>query len=214
MKPPLVAIIPGPFQTVRTKFFRGRDSIIGVPEFDVTSILAGDLHEKLTATGIDSMVFDTFMGDPKRVDHAWIGNLVNSSEATLVICIRLSTGTVSANGHEYRYWHESQVGEQLALLFAALHQKFNPKSSRRNKTGIKAFSTVDSQDGHILRNVMCPALACHPIYSTNPHDWMHMMENMDGYSTMLADGVLQWLLATGSLDVRHNLKVGKGLQKC
>lgn len=163
----MIAICIGHSRKISGRYDGGAYSEhLKINERDFNLKVASRLGDLLCSNGIESVILDDYKGNGYGSAMVDAARQVKGVKASLAIELHFNSASPSATGHEWLYWHTSEVGRQAAGKFDAEFSKAFPAMKKR---GLKAITSKD-RGGKFLELTHCPALILEPFFGSNVRD--------------------------------------------
>jgi N-acetylmuramoyl-L-alanine amidase len=170
-----IAICVGHSRRVRGNPEGGAVSASGISEHELNSELAGIVQEKLKALGIESVIFDKYVGATYSAAMTDIARQVKKYGADIAMELHAnSSDSESANGYEFLCYETSTKARRLAILFLSEFGRAFPASRAR---GVKLCNR-SSRGSLFLRLTHCPAIITEPFFLSNKGEYAKYLQEL------------------------------------
>jgi N-acetylmuramoyl-L-alanine amidase len=171
----MIAICVGHSRKISGRYDGGAYSApLNINERDFNLKVASQLSKKLASRNIRSKIIDHYNGNGYGSAMADVARQVKEAGATLAIELHFNSATPQANGHEWLYWHSSEIGQKIAGKFEKEFSKEFPGIKSR---GLKSITKKD-RGGKFLELTHCPAIILEPFFGSSVGDCARI--NVDG----------------------------------
>lgn len=182
----MIAICVGHSRKISGRYDGGAYSVpLKVNERDFNLKVASELSGKLAAHGIRSKIIDQYGGNGYGSAMADVARQVKDARASLAIELHFNSASPEANGHEWLYWHSSEIGQKIASKFDAEFSKAFPSIKKR---GLKPITKKD-RGGKFLELTHCPAVILEPFFGSSVQDCAKI--NIEGIAEAYAKAIQQ-----------------------
>ena len=147
------------------------------------------IEDELAHHRINSIVLDEYDGSGYGSAMNWVAAKLKELGVTVAIELHFNSAGVSANGHEFLYWHSSKKGKRLAVEITNDMCLGVPEIKCRGakpRTHLNRGSTF-------LRKTHCPALVAEPFFGSSPWDWGVALTKKRNIARAIAQGILSYL---------------------
>lgn len=182
----MIAICVGHSRKISGRYDGGAYSVpLKINERDFNLKVASELSDKLAARNIRSKIIDQYGGNGYGSAMADVARQVKEIEASLAIELHFNSASPEANGHEWLYWHSSEIGQKIASKFDAEFSKAFPSIKKR---GLKPITKKD-RGGKFLELTHCPAVILEPFFGSSAQDCAKI--NIEGIAEAYAKAIQQ-----------------------
>lgn len=148
----------------------------GISEWEYNRMVAIHLKSKLMARGYHAMVVYNIPRDDYRSAMSWVADKIKEFEADIAIELHFNaSGSHTAKGHEWLYWHTSVKGRKLASCLEV--------SMIQRRIGFPVRGTKPKESGdlgaHFLSKTHCPAIICEPFFGDNEQEWDYWKDKQE-----------------------------------
>lgn len=183
-----IAICVGHSRLVKNRHEGGALSVDGTNEWYYNNVLADMIAEHLEAKNFNAKVIKTYDGGGYATAMAWLAGLLKTWKADAAVELHFNAAGVTANGHEWLYWHTSKEGMALACK---IEERFLGKVPSIKRRGIKPIKSSE-RGGTFLRKMPCPAVIAEPFFGTNKKDWVAAKTQSLEIADAIAQGISDW----------------------
>lgn len=183
-----IAIGVGHSRKIKNRIDGGAVSVEGVNEWEYNRELAEKVEQELELLGHQVAIWDSYEGDGYESSMRWLADEIEEWGADAAIELHFNAATPDAHGHEWLYWHSSDLG---MLLAASVNAKMIDEIPDLRIRGIKPKRSGD-RGSAFLRFTHCPALITEPFFGSNGDDWQIAVSQKADIARVIADGVDQW----------------------
>lgn len=163
----MIAICVGHSRKINGRYDGGAYSpSLDINERDFNLKVASQLVDMLKDRGIRSKVFDHYNGNGYGAAMSDVAKQVKEARASLAIELHFNSASPEANGHEWLYWHSSEIGKKIAAKFDIEFCKAFPTIKKR---GFKAITKKD-RGAKFLELTHCPAVILEPFFGSSTQD--------------------------------------------
>lgn len=163
----MIAICVGHSRKINGRYDGGAYSApLDINERDFNLKVATSLSKKLASRNIRSKIIDHYNGNGYGSAMADVARQVKEAGASLAVELHFNSATPQANGHEWLYWHSSEIGKKIAHKFNLEFSKAFPGIKAR---GPKAI-TKNDRGGKFLELTHCPAIILEPFFGSSVED--------------------------------------------
>lgn len=167
---------------------KGAVSVGGITEHAFNSKLARQVLSKLEDHDIECQIIDAYQGLTYGTAMRWLGRKLKTLGAQGAVELHFNSEAPSANGHEWRYWHESVGGRYLAQALDGKMASACPTHKRRG-----LVPTREKMNGAgFLFHTPCPAAIAEPFFGSNAKEWAWAINNQNVIANVIADGIAAW----------------------
>ena len=182
----MIAICVGHSRKISGRYDGGAYSVpLKINERDFNLKVASELHDKLAARSIRSKIIDQYGGNGYGSAMNDVSKQVKEIGASLAIELHFNSASPEATGHEWLYWHTSEIGQKIAGKFDSEFSKVFPAMKKR---GLKAITKKD-RGGKFLELTHCPALILEPFFGSSVLDCARI--NVKGIAEAYAKAIEQ-----------------------
>lgn len=154
----------------------GARSVGGVSEWAFNTIIAADLHGRLTKRGYFSEAIAHYPVGTYSQAMRWLAKHLKKGKFDIAIELHFNSFSSSiARGHEYLFYAKSKKGKELAQCFSDSHAEIMPNQTNR---GIKPIDSGGRGAG-FLKGVKPVAVICEPFFGSRPAEWITYWNNQD-----------------------------------
>jgi N-acetylmuramoyl-L-alanine amidase len=166
----------------------GAESVDGTSEYVYNCMVADALASLLA---VPALVINDVPHDSYPAAMTWVARRLRATNCTLAVELHFNaSGTGTATGHEYLFWHNSPNGKRLASELSAAHSAAWPADKNR---GIKPKDAGD-RGAHFLSKSHCPSVIAEPFFGDNPAQWSVYGAAHVPVAQMLAAGISRYVL--------------------
>jgi len=163
----MIAICVGHSRKINGRYDGGAYSApLDINERDFNLKVASELAKKLAGRNIRSKIIDHYNGNGYGSAMIDVSRQVKEAGASLAVELHFNSATPDANGHEWLYWHSSEIGKKIAQKFDVEFSKTFPTIKSR---GPKAI-TKNDRGGKFLELTHCPAIILEPFFGSSVGD--------------------------------------------
>lgn len=182
----MIAICIGHSRKISGRYDGGAYSVpLKINERDFNLQVASELVGMLEDRSIRSKVFNHYNGNGYGSAMADVAKQVKEARASLAIELHFNSASPEATGHEWLYWHTSEIGQKIAGKFDSEFSKVFPAMKKR---GLKAITKKD-RGGKFLELTHCPALILEPFFGSSVLDCARI--NVKGIAEAYAKAIEQ-----------------------